>query len=181
MLNDEPSKRLRLLLYILGILSFVLIGILIPRNSASSLTENVDYNAPYLSSRLIPPDAPLEVVTNDSGASQDVSVVFPQSDYWEILDNYDWDVNTAHAIMMCESHGGKPWIVNSRPPDYSIGLFQINLYGNLKYSRPSEAWLKVPSNNIDYAYMMYKASIARHGYGWQPWGCYTLNLYQKYL
>jgi len=64
--------------------------------------------------------------------------------------------------MNCES-GGDPEVINTVSPDYSVGLFQINLYGNLAKSRPSEEWLKVPENNIAYAYELYQ------GRGWVHW------------
>lgn len=79
----------------------------------------------------------------------------------------------AKRIMECES-SGRAWVVNDNPAtgDYSIGLFQINLIGRLANSRPSEAWLKVPENNISYAAQMQKAS------GWSPWSCArTLGIY----
>ena len=174
MLNDDPSKLQKILLYTIAIIVLVLIGVLLPNKESAGSDITTEYNQPYVAAQHIPPDEPIEPVTQAPVASQEVSVVFPQSDYWEILDNYDWDLRMAHAILMCESHG-KPWIVNDTPPDYSVGLMQINLYGKLKYSRPSEDWLKVPANNIDYAYHMWKNQ------GWGPWGCYTLKKDGKYL
>lgn len=75
-----------------------------------------------------------------------------------------WNVNTAIAICKCES-GGNANALNSTPPDYSVGLFQINLYGSLAKNRPSEAWLRDPHNNVNYAYQMWQSS------GWTPWTC----------
>lgn len=76
------------------------------------------------------------------------------------------EADNALKIMQCESHG-VPSVVNDSPAtgDYSIGLFQINILGDLAKNRPSEAWLKVPANNIAYAAAMQKAE------GWKPWGC----------
>jgi len=82
----------------------------------------------------------------------------------EVLGEYDWDVNIAYSVMMCES-GGNPEVVNDNPltGDYSIGLFQVNLYGANALSRPSEEWLKDPFNNINYAYELYsKGGFAKH-------------------
>lgn len=71
--------------------------------------------------------------------------------------------------MECES-GGNPEALNNNPltGDYSVGLFQINLYGANAKTRPSEEWLKVPENNISYAYELYKNG------GWGHWkNCYN--------
>ena len=97
-------------------------------------------------------------------------------DYLPLLSQYDWDVNTAYAVMMAESEG-VPSAVNDNPhtKDYSVGLFQINLYGSLAYDRPSEEWLKIPENNVAHAYKMWKSS------GWQPWSVYKNGSYLRYM
>lgn len=91
------------------------------------------------------------------------------------LANYDWDIRVARAVMLAES-GGDHLVVNDNPAtgDYSVGLFQINLYGKLAASRPSEEWLKVPENNIAYAYTLYKEG------GWNVWSAYKTGAYLKY-
>lgn len=79
--------------------------------------------------------------------------------YRDIIDNYDWDVEIAMKIASHES-GCDTSIVNDNPAtgDYSIGIFQINIFGaNAKY-RPSEQALKDPATNIAYAYSLWKSS-----------------------
>lgn len=68
--------------------------------------------------------------------------------------------------MMCES-AGVPEAHNYNPhtKDNSIGLFQINLWGELAKERPSVEWLKNPVNNISYSYELWKKE------GWNPWSC----------
>jgi hypothetical protein len=73
---------------------------------------------------------------------------------------YDWDFQVAHNVMMAESGGGKYWIVNDNPStrDYSVGCFQINLYGDNARTRPSEAELKDPAINVAFAYRLYSGN-----------------------
>lgn len=85
--------------------------------------------------------------------------------YRSLVAQYDWNVDTMLAICQCES-GGNPNALNPVPPDYSVGLFQINLYGALAASRPSEAALYDPATNVATAYGIWKAQ----GYG--GWTCY---------
>ena len=81
-----------------------------------------------------------------------------------ILDTFG--TQKAVNIAFCES-GLNPLAHNYNPKtgDNSWGLFQINLYGDLKHERPSPEWLVIPENNIQYAYELYLRS------GWTPWSC----------
>lgn len=81
----------------------------------------------------------------------------------ELVRRYDWPAHEALAIMDCES-GGDPTAhnLNHKTRDDSWGLYQINRYGSLK-NRPSAEWLKVPENNIEYAYKMWQRR------GWLDW------------
>lgn len=94
----------------------------------------------------------------------------------ELINQYDWDTDVAYAVMMAES-GGDPKEVNLNhgTADYSIGLFQINLYGSLSDGRPPADWLKNPENNVDYAYKIYEDD------GWTAWGAYTDGRYLEFL
>ena len=75
---------------------------------------------------------------------------------------------TALAVAKCES-GFNPYVVNDNPRtgDYSVGVFQINIYGSLALNRPSEAWLKDYKNNINHAYKMFQSRG-----GWKDWTCH---------
>ena len=81
-----------------------------------------------------------------------------------LIANYDWNQETAYKIMMCESSASTT-IVNNNPltGDYSVGLFQINIYQGLAKSRPSEEELKKAEVNVAYAYKLYSSG------GWNHW------------
>ena len=90
----------------------------------------------------------------------------PCEQYKDIIRSYDWNDDVAIKIMMAESSCNTE-VVNNNPAtkDYSIGLFQINIYGGNAKHRPSEKELKDPHTNIEFAYNLYK------DYGFQSqWG-----------
>lgn len=69
---------------------------------------------------------------------------------------YDWPQQAAIKVMIKES-SGNPGIVNDNPAtgDYSVGCFQINLYGSNAIGRPSEAELKNAAVNVAFAYRLW--------------------------
>lgn len=79
------------------------------------------------------------------------------------LKKYDWPQAVAYRVMMKES-SNDPNNLNDTPAtkDYSVGCFQVNLYGANARSRPSEAYLKVASNNVAYAYGLWKGTRSFH-------------------
>lgn len=97
------------------------------------------------------------------------------------VQKYDWNKQVAHAVMMAESSGIE-WKVNDDPStgDYSVGCFQVNLYGTNALSRPSEAELKNPELNVQWAYNHYQAIGQTFGTS-GGWGAYTSGAYLKYL
>lgn len=77
-----------------------------------------------------------------------------------LIASYDWDWDSVLAIVDCES-GGNPEAVGDTTTEYSsYGLFQIRALPG----RPDPDWLKVPANNIEYAYGLWNEtqSFNRH-------------------
>jgi hypothetical protein len=69
---------------------------------------------------------------------------------------YDWHHSVAVAVARAES-GLDPGQLNDNPStgDYSVGCFQVNLYGANARNRPSEAALKNAATNVQWAYNNY--------------------------
>jgi hypothetical protein len=85
------------------------------------------------------------------------------------------------AIALAES-GGNPSSLNDNPKsgDFSVGLWQINYYGNLSAPRTARygAWQKLvdPYSNTRAA-----VDLAQGGKGLGNWSTYTSGAYSKYL
>ena len=91
------------------------------------------------------------------------------------------DLATATAIAMAES-GGNPRAHNTRAPDDSYGLWQINMYGNLGPQRRQQFGLS--SNDALFDPMTNaKAMMAISGGGknWRPWTTYKGARYYIFL
>ncbi len=93
----------------------------------------------------------------------------------------DHAARTAAAIGMAES-GGNPNKHNTKPPDDSYGLWQINMLGDLgparrrKYGLASNEQLFDPATN---ARVMRGESS--NGLNWYPWSAYGSGAYLKYM
>ena len=72
---------------------------------------------------------------------------------------YNWDYNTAVSVAKAES-GLRSDALNNNPAtgDYSVGCFQINLFGGNAASRPSEQDLRNPAVNVEFAYKLYSSN-----------------------
>jgi len=84
------------------------------------------------------------------------------------------------AIALAES-GGNTEAHNTRAPDDSVGLWQINYFGSLRQGRTSaygtpEKLLKDPAAQARAA-----IDISSNGQNLQPWSTFTSGAYQKYL
>lgn len=90
------------------------------------------------------------------------------------------DALTASAIATAES-GGDPNAHNSKPPDDSYGLWQINMIGTLGASRRQQFGISTndqlfdPKTNAHAAWIIYKNA----GYKFNPWTTFTSGAYKK--
>lgn len=83
------------------------------------------------------------------------------------------------AIAIAES-GGRPSAKNTKPPDYSIGLWQINYYGNLLPGRTKEFGSPAALQASPTAQARAAVAIERQQ-GLGAWSTYTSGAYKKYL
>lgn len=93
----------------------------------------------------------------------------------------DSRAKVAAAIAMAES-GGDPNAHNSKPPDDSYGLWQINMLGALGPERRKQFGIsdnsQLYSPEINAKAMM---SVSQDGGNFSPWSTYLGPKYQQYL
>lgn len=87
--------------------------------------------------------------------------------------------DTMAAIAIAES-GGRPSAKNTTPPDYSIGLWQINYYGSLLPGRTKEFGSPASLQASPTAQARAAVAIERQQ-GLAAWSTYTSGAYKKYL
>lgn len=92
----------------------------------------------------------------------------------------DGEIGLATAIAMAES-GGDTRAHNTRPPDDSYGLWQINMYGNLAAARRIALGIASDDKLYDPAVNARAALMIRRGQGWTAWSVYTNGAYKKHL
>ena len=90
------------------------------------------------------------------------------------------EVALATAIAMAES-GGNTRAHNTRPPDDSYGLWQINMYGSLAVARRVAFGIATNDALFDPATNARAAKMIRQGQGWSAWSVYTSGAYKKHL
>lgn len=92
----------------------------------------------------------------------------------------DGEIALATAIAMAES-GGNTRAHNTRPPDNSYGLWQINMYGTLAVGRRVMFGITTNDALFDPAVNARAALMIRRGQGWTAWSVYTSGAYKKHL
>lgn len=86
----------------------------------------------------------------------------------------------AIAVALAES-GGNEKAHNTKPPDDSYGLWQINLYGDLKAQRMTQLGLKAPTDLYDPATNAHAmAVLSNNGASWGPWSTYGSLAYRAF-
>jgi hypothetical protein len=87
----------------------------------------------------------------------------------------------AIAVALAESNGD-PRAHNSKPPDDSYGLWQINMLGGMGPERRRQYGLDSNRDLFDPAVNARVAnSLSKDGKSWTPWTTYTSGAYRKHL
>lgn len=136
----------------------------------------------YAEEKLTPTPAPTSVpeVVENTGEQDKVEA------YVKTIFGKDARVAIAVSHNECNPANAKyPQCVLHSGVEYSVGLFQINLYNKTQWIHAGRVpggtmeekieWLKNPYNNALYAYWVFKTS------GWTPWTAYTSGNYLKSL
>lgn len=103
-----------------------------------------------------------------------VSVSTNCEDYRGLVSQYNWDVNTALAIMRAES-GCNPRAFNAHNSDGSNdgGLFQVNSI-HVRSGLIGDQERFDPASNVRAAYVIYQGSH------WRAWSVYNSGKYLRY-
>lgn len=92
----------------------------------------------------------------------------------------DSEIPLAVAIALAES-SGDPRAHNSKPPDDSYGLWQINMLGPLGPARRGQWGLKSNTELFDPVTNAKAAYSVRRSQGWTAWSVYTSGRYKQFL
>lgn len=186
--------------YLTTIAALIIIGGYLFDNLPNILTNHsaeasavVEENEERARERLTPTTAPQNKAVVETKPSLAVTVEVAKPDESEAIDNYirtifGKDAKVAIAVNRVECNPKNkqyPACVYHTEHEYSVGIFQINLY-NAKHwihakKVPGETmeqkieWLKNPYNNTLIAYKIFTDS------GFEPWSGYTSGRYLDHM
>lgn len=92
----------------------------------------------------------------------------------------DADATRMAAIAMAES-SGNPKAHNSKPPDNSYGLWQINMIGELGPARRKQLGISSNEQLFDPAVNAKAAKMIKDSQGWNAWTVHKTGAYQKFM
>jgi hypothetical protein len=87
---------------------------------------------------------------------------------------------TAVAVALAESKGNAN-ALNTKPPDLSYGLWQINMYGSLGPARRQQFGISKNEDLFGTAVNARAAKMIYDGSGWRAWSTYKSGAYQAYI
>jgi len=131
-------------------------------------------------------DTPTEVlIPKSNSVSKDQEEI---EAYMKTIFGKDFRVARAVSHNECNPANAKyPACILHSDVEYSVGLFQINLYNSKQWIHAGRIpgktmeekvqWLKDPYNNILYAYWLFKAS----NNSWNAWTAYSSGNYLRSL
>ena len=177
----EKEKTMKKLLFIV-LLSALLIQIA-PQASPANLNNSVASHKKQTVQAKANETAQTSIPEVQEPSPQPPKVTEPEhpigcENYRSLVSQYNWNVNVALNVMRAES-GCNPYAIGDGHLTFyqggakygmSCGMFQVRYLPG----RPTCSTLQIPSENIAYAYNLYKAS------GWKPWSVCNKGIVRCY-
>lgn len=159
------ADTMKLVIAVVFVAIFALLNITEPKPHQANLavTETAHAQAPAKAAATTATPAPVETPAaaepTPAPQPEPVAPAAPAGTCQGEIAKYDWAQGTALAVSFAES-GYDVNTLNDNPAtgDYSVGCFQINIYGANARTRPSEAELKDPAVNVAWAYKLYASN-----------------------
>lgn len=141
-----------------------------PSISVKTVTRPVSVEQPS-----IPEPTPVGESVEEATAPVAVVLSTGCETFRPLVSQYDWDVNTALAVMRAES-SCRPDAFNgaNRNGSNDAGLFQVNSI-HVRSGLISDHERFDPTANVKAAYAIYEGS------GWKAWVAYSTGAYKKWL
>lgn len=155
------AEIMKLILAVVFVLTFALLNLTErpPHQATLTVSETASALAPEPTTAPAPVETPAAAEPEPAPQPEPVDPAAPAGTCQGEIAKYDWAQGTALAVSFAES-GYDVNTLNDNPStgDYSVGCFQINIYGANARTRPSEAELKDPAVNVAWAYKLYASN-----------------------
>ena len=169
------NKRLLILLLLLALT--ILLGVLQKDKEAANVSETDNLlvsDMIILDNYILATSEPYYTKYQVLGVMTDKVAYKPNlsdKQYYDLIKQYSWNIDTAYEIMKCESSGNPEavnWKDKHRGCNGSFGLFQVGCVHIGPYNITNHKELYDPETNIAVAYEVWKSQ------GWNAWkNCYN--------
>jgi len=185
---------LAIIFLVIVALHFVTITVEIGFNATKAWAQETFQPVVYAPNKLVSPIPNSTITPTPTESTPSITpapTIMPEKqkdieNYMRTIFGSDARVAVAISHNECNPSNAKyPECVLYTSAEYSVGVFQINLYNAKQWIHAGRVpgktmeekveWLKNPYNNTLYAYWVFKTS------GWDPWTAYTSGNYLRSL
>ena len=166
------NKRLLILLLLLALT--ILLGVLQKDKEAAHISETDEFlvsDMVILDNCILAESPPTYDKYYVLGSKVAYNGDLSDKQYYDLIKQYSWNIDTAYEIMKCESSGNPEavnWKDKHRGCNGSFGLFQVGCVHIGPYNITNHKELYDPETNIAVAYEVWKKQ------GWGAWkNCYN--------